>query len=276
LGYFIDVNTFQQPANIALMQTHFTPIDLKKAFGKQNYLILGDKYKQELANHPLVRNLWTIGHFFVAVANTFTWKIELACGECELVSGYTAEEIESEGAKWIMNFGLPEDTSFNMAATQLSMQYINSRAIEERELIFAAFFYRARSKDGKVITVQHQSIPLYFDENKIPFVFSNIFTDISYLGITKIPHAVSINRFTDEVFHIEPNMLQLIKAGELFSPREREIIQLLARGNNSRLIAQQLFISQETVRTHRKNILKKAGVNSTVELTGYALTHGII
>jgi DNA-binding CsgD family transcriptional regulator len=276
LGYFIDVNTFQQPANIALMQKHFTPIDLKKAFGKQDYLILEDKYKQELANHPLVRNLWTIGHFFVAVANTFTWRIELACGECEHVSGYSAGEIESGGPKWIMNFGLPEDVSFNMTATQLGMQYINSRPAEERELIFVVYFYRAIRKDGSVFTVQHQAILLYFDENKIPYIVSNIFTDISYLGITKIPHAVIINRFTDEVFHIEPNMLQLIKAGELFSPREREIIQLLVRGNNSRLIAQQLFISQETVRTHRKNILKKAGINSTVELAGYALTHGII
>lgn len=258
------------------MQKHFTPIDLKKAFGKQDYLILNNKYKQELANHPLVRNLWTIGHFFVMVGNTFTWRIELVCGECEQVCGYSAKEIESGSADWIMKFGHPEDTSFNMAVTQLGMQYINSRPLEERELNFVVYFYRARRKDGRIITVQHQAIPLYFDENKIPFIISNIFTDISYLGITKIPHAVLINRFTDEVFHIEPGMLQLIKARELFSPREREIIQLLVRGNNSRLIAQQLFISHETVRTHRKNILKKAGINNTVELAGYALTHGII
>jgi len=171
---------------------------------------------------------------------------------------------------------LPEDVGFNMIVTQLTMQYVNSRPKEERELIFVVFFYRASRKDGKIITIQHQSIPLNFDENKIPFIVSNIFTDISYLGVTKIPHAVLINRFTDEVFQIEPDMLQLVKAAEVFSTREREIIQLLVRGNNSRLIAQQLFISQETVRTHRKNILKKARINSTVELAGYALTHGII
>jgi hypothetical protein len=45
------------------MQKHFTPLDLQKAFGEQNYLILDNKYKRELANHPLVRNLWAIGHF---------------------------------------------------------------------------------------------------------------------------------------------------------------------------------------------------------------------
>jgi DNA-binding CsgD family transcriptional regulator len=219
-----------------------------------------------------------VGHrsFFVVVANTSVWQTELACGECEQVSGYSAEEIESRHAEWIMNFGLQEDIGFNMMVTQLTLQYINSRPPEERELIFVVYFYRARRKDEKVITVQHQAIPLYFDEYKIPFIISNIFTDISFLGVTKIPHAVLINRYTDEVFQIEHDMLQLIKAEELFSTREREIIQLLVRGNNSRHIAQQLFISQETVRTHRKNILKKARINSTVELAGYALTHGII
>jgi DNA-binding CsgD family transcriptional regulator len=258
------------------MEKQYTPIDLIKAFGKQNYLILDNRYKQQLANHPLVKNLWTIGHFFVVVANTHEWKTELAAGECEEVSGYSAAEIEASHAEFMIHFNLPEDTGFNMDISRLAMQYINSRPAEEKELIFAVYFYRARRKDGKVITVQHQAIPLYFDENNTPFIFSNIFTDISYLGITQVPHALFINRFTNEVFHIEPNVLQLTKAETLFSAREREIIRLLLKGNNSRLIADQLFISHETVRTHRKNILKKAGLTNTVGLLGYALTHGIV
>jgi DNA-binding NarL/FixJ family response regulator len=71
-------------------------------------------------------------------------------------------------------------------------------------------------------------------------------------------------------------MLQLNKKEKLFTSRESEVIQLIAKGHTSRLIAEELFISVETVRTHRKNILKKAGLNSTIELYGYAITHGII
>jgi DNA-binding CsgD family transcriptional regulator len=258
------------------MKNQYTSIDLKKAFGNQNYIILDNKFKQQLANHPLVRNLWTIGHFFVIVANTQSWQTELACGECESVSGYTAEEIELQQAEFLFNFGLPQDVGFNMEVSRLAIQYINSRPLEEKQLIFINYFYRAKKKDGKIITVQHQAIPLYFDNNNIPFIFSNIITDISYLGITQVPRAVNINRYTQEIFHIDPEVLQLIKAEELFSIRERQIIQLLLKGYNSRLIARHLYISQETVRTHRKNILKKAGVNNTVELLSYALTSGMI
>jgi DNA-binding CsgD family transcriptional regulator len=258
------------------MEKEYAPIDLIKAFGKQNYQILDNRYKQYLANHPLVKNLWTIGHFFVVVANTNEWKTEFAGGECEEVSGYSAAEIEALHAEFIIHFNLPEDTGFNLDISKLAIQYVNTRPIEEKPLVFAVYFYRARRKDGKVITVQHQTIPLYFDENNIPFIFSNIFTDISYLGVTQVPHALIVNRFTNEVFLIEPDRLQLTKVETLFSAREREVIRLLLKGNNSRLIAQQLFVSPETVRTHRKNILKKAGLSSTVGLLGYALTHGIV
>ena len=63
---------------------------------------------------------------------------------------------------------------------------------------------------------------------------------------------------------------------DLFTAREKDIVRLLINGLNSRQIAEQLHISMETVRTHRKNILKKAGVNSTTELVGYAMTHGLV
>ncbi|QMU31045.1 LuxR C-terminal-related transcriptional regulator [Adhaeribacter radiodurans] len=253
-------------------------LDLKKALklDQHPFLVSDNQYQQQLANHPLVKNLWTIGHFFVIVSNLSTWHMGLVHGDCEEVSGYSAAEILAQDAEFSMQFGLPEDTKFNILVTQLGMQYFKSRPVEERELIFFVYFYRARRKDGKIITVQHQCIPLYFDEDKIPFVFSNIYTDISYLGVTQVPQALQMNRYTQEIFHINPQSLQFNKSEEVFSARERDIIKLLLKGYSSRLIAESLCISQETVRTHRKNILKKAGLNSTVELTGYVLTHGVL
>jgi DNA-binding CsgD family transcriptional regulator len=262
--------------NAFSMGNQYTSIHLKKALGNQNYLILDDKYRQQLANHPLVRNLWTIGDFFVIVANIFSFKTELACGKCEAVSGFSVEEIEAGQAEFLFNFVLQEDLPFNMASTKLGIEYYASRAGDERDLIFVVYFYRAKRKDGKVVTIQHQAIPLYFDENKMPFIISNIITDVSYLGITNVPHALLINRFTDEVFHIEPHNIKLSKVENLFSIREREIIKLLFQGQNSRHIGEHLAISKETVRTHRKNILRKASLNTTSQLLSYAMMHGIV
>lgn len=51
-----------------------------------------------------------------------------------------------------------------------------------------------------------------------------------------------------------------------YTNRELEIVKLLAHGNTSRQIAELLEISHDTVRAHRRNILNKSGVSTTVEL----------
>lgn len=52
--------------------------------------------------------------------------------------------------------------------------------------------------------------------------------------------------------------------------REEEIIRLIASGVSTRTIASKLFLSTRTVETHRKNIYRKLGIHTNVELTLYA------
>ena len=58
--------------------------------------------------------------------------------------------------------------------------------------------------------------------------------------------------------------------------REKEIYQLLAEGLTTKKIAMALFISIETVRTHRKNIMKKLNVKDIAALTKQAIKSGVI
>jgi DNA-binding NarL/FixJ family response regulator len=60
-------------------------------------------------------------------------------------------------------------------------------------------------------------------------------------------------------------------AETLTSPREKEIIKLIAEGNTSRQISEKLFISERTVHRHRANIMKKLGLKKTIEVVKYAL-----
>ena len=179
-------------------------IDLAKAFGKQDFQILDSQYKTKLANHPLVRGLWTIGRYFVLASNMQTWDIELVSGECFQLTGYQPEEVESLKAQFMMDYTTTADLPFCLNVVKLGMQYLHQRPKEERELIYAVYFYRAKKKDGQIITVQQQSIPVLFDEHKVPYIFSNIFTDISFLGVSNIPQALMVNKYTDELFHIHP------------------------------------------------------------------------
>ncbi len=58
--------------------------------------------------------------------------------------------------------------------------------------------------------------------------------------------------------------------------REVEIVTLVAKGISTRDMADQLCLSTHTIYTHRKNIMKKLGINSVSELVLYAVNSGIV
>ena len=59
------------------------------------------------------------------------------------------------------------------------------------------------------------------------------------------------------------------------SPREREVLQLLAEGKATKEVARHLHVSVKTVETHRKNLMGKLDLQSVAELTKYALREGL-
>jgi DNA-binding NarL/FixJ family response regulator len=54
------------------------------------------------------------------------------------------------------------------------------------------------------------------------------------------------------------------------SEREMEVVKLIAEGLNSEQIGQKLFLSEHTIKTHRKNILEKLNLSNTAELVNFA------
>lgn len=59
------------------------------------------------------------------------------------------------------------------------------------------------------------------------------------------------------------------------TPREREILQLLAEGHSTRDVARRLNISIKTVETHRSNIMRKLDLHTVAGLTKYAIREGL-
>lgn len=62
----------------------------------------------------------------------------------------------------------------------------------------------------------------------------------------------------------------------ILTPREEEIVKLIAEGHSSREIADTLVISVKTVDRHRANILQKLGLHDRLELTRYAIRAGLV
>ena len=64
--------------------------------------------------------------------------------------------------------------------------------------------------------------------------------------------------------------------GSSLTPREREVLQLLAEGMAAKEIAAHLNVSVKTVETHRRNMMEKLNMHSIAELTKYAVREGLV
>ena len=63
---------------------------------------------------------------------------------------------------------------------------------------------------------------------------------------------------------------------EILSPRQREILQLIAEGRSTKEIAAQLDLSIKTVETHRTELMERLGIHGVAGLVRYAIRTGIV
>jgi DNA-binding NarL/FixJ family response regulator len=69
---------------------------------------------------------------------------------------------------------------------------------------------------------------------------------------------------------------ETLTSKEPLTPRELEIVKLIAEAHTNDEIAEMLVISKKTVERHRANILEKLGMSDRVELTRYAIRRGLV
>ena len=105
----------------------------------------------------------------------------------------------------------------------------------------------------------------------------DLVTAIEALGQHKVFFTSSVARIVLEGYRKKgPHDEALEDSPSVLSPREREIIQLLAEGKSNNEVADMLYISAKTVETHRAHIMEKLNLHSITELVHYAILNKIV
>lgn len=76
--------------------------------------------------------------------------------------------------------------------------------------------------------------------------------------------------------YLRPQEDSKISPQAVLTPREREVIQLVAEGKSTKEVALALNLSVKTAETHRTNLMRKLGLHSVADLTLYAVRNGIV
>ncbi len=186
-------------------------------------------------------------------------------------TGYGVEEFLPKGPAFFMSL------SDNMYLINPVIEKISGlvMALPREERIHFHLFYdfRITKADGQKISMYQQTIPLALNDEGYPYLMLCVVSDV-----TKFKKDTSINYRATLNLPGQPIKVLLSgcigEAADPLTEREKEIVIQLADGMDSQGIADKLFIAEDTVRTHRKNMLEKTGAKNTVHLVRMAIANG--
>ena len=141
----------------------------------------------------------------------------------------------------------------------------------------------AESPNIKIIALSMHSDRRYVSGMIDAGASGYLLKDCDFEELTKAIRHVAANRMylspsvTDIVVDIYKKKSSAVgpTSAPGLTPRERELLQLLAEGMKTRQIAAHLNISVKTVETHRRNIMEKLKIDNNAELVKYAIREGL-
>ena len=230
-----------------------------------------------IQNFKRVDEIVPPGPRFYLVVNLNTYKYEYVGKGQRLLTGYSNEQVSREGISFQLANLHPEDGEYIVKRSYPRFtEILSGFSPEGQKNILLQNNYRFRHKEGHYVHLIEQNWVMETDEKGAPQLM------LTHVYQLPMIHPFRVNVIIKEL--LPDQSYEVLYATEFPEPeekvslsqREAEVMSLLAEGLNSEGIGQRLSISFHTVRTHRKNMLKKLGMKSTNELIAYGISHGII
>jgi len=213
---------------------------------------------------------------FYCITNTQTLKFEYISKNMFSCIGIDREELNEKGMEYLWSRMHPDDIERWLIAMKELMRFTLSEISEEdRVKMSYTWNYRLKHANGTYVNIIQNTTPIEFDEFKKPIIGLAHYTVIgSHLNMDVCASAKFLNEKNEyETLYFNNFSQKLLSSG--LTNRQRDIIRLLVLNNSSKDIAEKLFISSNTVDTHRRNILKKLNISSTGELKGLIKSNAI-
>lgn len=245
---------------------------LKSVSGSSDDAHLTEEFSKRLAEFSTVFSFLDKAASFFYLFD-FVQMRYLYCSESiRDIMGYSARDWIERGPDWVFSTVFPDDVRRLKDLHKALFAQYYSLPVADRKDYKYVWEVRVVRKDGRVIWLMQRGSFIEVDPEGKPMITFDVLSDTTpfkkdnSMTLTMFKHAD--NQDFKLYFPLAPH--------EPFSKREIELINLLSLGLNSKEIAEKLFISPHTVDTHRRNMLRKAGVSDSMKLVTYGRNNGFI
>ncbi|RYZ20150.1 MAG: hypothetical protein EOO16_17660 [Chitinophagaceae bacterium] len=211
-----------------------------------------------------------VGDYYYFVFNSVTASFDYVSSEVNAVLGYE----QTVDVPFLLSVMHPHDQPFFLNFEVKAGEFFKSLKPEQLPNYKMRYDFRLRRADGSYIRVLQQTAALHWDDSGNVLRILGVHTDITHIKENGAP-VLSFIGLNGEPSYINVDVTRVFPvANDSLSRREKEVLALLIEGFRSTDIAQRLGISEATVHTHRKNMLRKAGVANSSQLIAKAIREG--
>lgn len=177
--------------------------------------------------------------------------------------GHTAEEIKNMGYAYYFNYVIPQDLELLLKVNVIGFDFFEKIPVSERKEYTISYDFHIKNQENKTILLNQKLTPLYLTTE------GKIWKALCLVSLSNEKEAGNIKIYRKGnkqayLYNLEENFWKVDEPIKI-SEREKEILQLSARGFTIQQIADSLFISAGTVKFHRKRLFEKMEVTNISE-----------
>jgi DNA-binding CsgD family transcriptional regulator len=194
----------------------------------------------------------------------------------EFLTGYAADEFLQGGTEFLFSRMHPDDREVVVGKISKKInEETASRSAEDILKMKFAYNYRLLRPDATYMHVLQSFVITGTGKRKKLSIHEGVLTDITMQKESN-RHILSVTSVNSEN-EVERRSYHFQSASAVnINRREIEVLRLLFEGSSSKLIADKLGISINTVHNHRRSLLEKTASANTPALINYAITNGLL
>jgi DNA-binding CsgD family transcriptional regulator len=197
------------------------------------------------------------------------------------VIGHAKEDIMKYGIEYIIeHYHKDHFKLFDLKLFPDRLQSLNEIDPEDHKDYVFTYNFSFKNRKGTYRNLLQRNIFVKSDSNGKPLLSAGMVMNIENYHkanpVVQTIEKMNDGPLLDEHEVIYKRAYYLNEEDQTFSKREKEILLWMADGKTSKDIARILFISEDTVIVHRKNMMLKSGSSNVAALIAFAFRHGII
>ena len=233
-------------------------------------------YINDFSFAETIDRIYSVGPYCWFISDMKKGKFIQIGGALKQMTGYDESELLNGSFIKAARFTSPEHLIATLAAAGQFWGYFYSQPAENRKYIKSSHTYSFIRKNGTVFHALQQSSTIFFDKQGNGVYQFDLITDITHLdAIPKLRFFLmdTADQENHKNIPIHEGIIKHITEMPI-SPAEKKVLDLIAKGKSIKMIADELNLSENTIKHHRTSMFAKCEVNNMAELTAKALING--